>query len=202
MFLLPLQYKMLFWWLSNHAGSYDYQVLHKLVKVMNLESSCHRSKRETNQILSHFDIHINFISNCYADNINVLKWIEAINLRLYIHSSAHIHCILSLNALLMAYSEGYHSGWHLHVSQSPRRPLRGASSTHKHKQTAQAHNKKQHLKVQDISWQRDDSLAVCNVDVVCFSLINTLMLLPWLTSKQCRCFKRVSSGLTSYITAP
>lgn len=120
---------------------------------------------------------------------------------MYIHSSAHTHCILSLNALLLAYSEGYHSGWHLHVSQSPRRPLRGVSSTHKHKQTAQAHNKKQHLKVQDISWQSDNSLAVCNMDVVCFSLINTLMLLSWLISKQCRCFKRVSSGLTSYITA-
>lgn len=142
------------------------------------------------------------IMKCYEMNWSMFTS----NIRLMsptrvIHTHAHTHCILSLHPLLMVYSEGYHSGWHLHVLQSPRRPLRGVSSTHKHKQTAQAHNKKQHLKAQDISWQSDDSLEVCNMDVVCLSLINTLMLLPWLICKQCRCFRRVSSGLTSYITA-
>jgi len=56
------------------------------------------------------------------------------------------------------------------------------SSTHKHKQTTQAHNKKQHLKAQDISRQIDESMKVCSVHVVCLSLINIQMLLPWLTS--------------------
>lgn len=48
--------------------------------------------------------------------------------------------------------QGYHSAWRLHVSQSPRHPLQGASSTQTHKHTTQTHNKKQHFMRQDTWW--------------------------------------------------
>lgn len=113
------------------------------------------------------------------------------------HTSAHTHtvhshCIHSwwfiLKDIILVdvctYDKAlivHFEGWVLHTS-----------TNRQHKLTI----RKQHLKAQDISWQSDESLQVCNVYALYLAFINTQILLPWLTWKQHQCFKRVSCGLT------